>query len=94
MLPGKNKVDYLDFWAQAPEGAVIEIIPSLEENRDDLLNEMIEKNKYPPQLLEAVKNNNKALFVPTEPTIFEGQKRWVWLEMGEVKQTTQKLHSH
>jgi VWFA-related protein len=81
VLPGKNKVGYLDLWAQAPEGAVIDFIPSLEENRDDLLNEMIEKNTYPPQLLEAVKNNDKALFVPTEPTIFEGQKRWAWLEM-------------
>ena len=81
VLPGKNKVGYFDLWAQAPEGTVIEFIPSLEENRDALLDEMIAKDKYPPLLLESVRENHKVLFVPTEPTSFEGEKRWAWLEM-------------
>lgn len=81
VLPGKNKVGYFDLWALAPEGTVIECIPSLEENRDALFDKMAAIGKYPPLLLETVKENHKALFVPTEPTLFEGEKRWAWLEM-------------
>ena len=37
VLPGANQVGYLDLWTQAPAGTAIQVIPSLEDGRDDFL---------------------------------------------------------
>ncbi len=88
VLPGANKVGYLDLWNQAPEGTVIQAIPCLEEDRDDIWQKMIDENKYPQLLLERVKQNENLIFVPTAPTVFEGQKRWAWLEIDPERMQT------
>ncbi|NLE26125.1 MAG: hypothetical protein GX625_12440, partial [Clostridiaceae bacterium] len=81
VLPGKNKVSYLDLWEQAPSGTTIRAIPVLEDNRNEILTQMEEQNKYPHLLLKAVKDNKKLIFAPTAPTVFMGQQRWAWLEI-------------
>jgi hypothetical protein len=88
VLPGNNKVGYLDLWTQAPAGTTIQAIPCLAENRDDIFKAMEAEGKYPTLLLAAVKENKKLIYVPDQPTVFNGQKRWAWLEIDpETYQT-------
>lgn len=44
-------------------------------------NQMEAQNKYPTLLLDAVRENRKLILVPTEPTVYQGQERWAWLEI-------------
>jgi hypothetical protein len=87
-LPGNNKIGYLDIWEQAPSGSTIECIPCFDLSRDEVFDAMTAEKKYPEMLLNAVKENMKVIFVPSEPSVIEGQKRWAWLEMDpETYQT-------
>ncbi len=81
VLPGKNKVSYLDLWQKAPSGTTIQTIPVMDNNRNEILAQMETQKKYPFLLLNAVKENKKLIFAPTQPTIFMGQERWAWLEI-------------
>jgi hypothetical protein len=81
VLPGSNKVSYLDLWTQAPSGTTIQAIPCMEGKRDELFSQMEEQEKYPTLLLKAVKENQKLILAPTAPTVFMGQERWAWLEI-------------
>jgi hypothetical protein len=88
VLPGSNKVGYLDLWTQAPQGTIIQAIPCLEKSRDEILRQMEGEDKYPYLLLKAVKENEKLILAPTEPTVFQGQNRWAWLEIDPVTYKT------
>ncbi len=81
VLPGDNKAGYVDLWTQAPSGTAFEIIPVLDDGRNEVVTEMEAANKYPPLLLKAVKENQKLILTPLEPTVFNGEKRWAWLEI-------------
>lgn len=81
VLPGNNKVNYLELWTQAPSGATIQVIPVMEFDRNEILTQMKEQEKYPLLLLKAVEENNNLILAPTKPTIFMGQERWAWLEI-------------
>ena len=83
-LPGTNKAGYQDLWAAAPDGTSITCIPVLDDGRDALFDEMKATSIYPKPLLDAVMQNEKMLFVPTNPTVFNGQKRWAWLEVDPL----------
>lgn len=83
VLPGNNKVSYLDLWTQAPSGTAIEAIPVMYDakDREAFFKQMEQQGKYPLLLLKAVKENKKLILVPTEPTVFMGQERWAWMEI-------------
>lgn len=83
VLPGDNKVSYLDLWTKAPSGTTIEAIPVMSDKKDRevLFKQMQQQEKYPPLLLKAVKENKNLIFAPTEPTVFRGRERWAWLEI-------------
>lgn len=81
VLPGANKVGYLDLWTQAPTDTTIQSIPVMEDSRDEILKEMTAMDKYPALLLNAVKENKNLILAPSVPTVFNGQKRWAWLEI-------------
>jgi hypothetical protein len=53
----------------------------MEDNRDEILKEMTDLDIYPALLLAAVKENKNLILAPTAPTVFNGQKRWAWLEI-------------
>ena len=81
VLPGDNQVGYLELWARAPAGTIVQAIPCVDGNRDALHADMVKSGKYPARLLDAVKRNELLLFVPTAPTVWNGQERWAWLEV-------------
>ncbi|MGI6085106.1 MAG: VWA domain-containing protein [Acetivibrionales bacterium] len=84
VLPGANKAGYIDLWTKAPSGTDFEIIPVLDNNRDEVYTEMEAAGKYPYRLLKAVKENRKLILTPLEPTVFNGEKRWAWLEIDPI----------
>ena len=81
VLPGANKVGYLELWNDAPEGTIVQAIPPLEKTRDDIWKRMKDEKIYPALLLDRVKENEKLLLAPTAPTVFSGQPRWAWMEI-------------
>lgn len=84
VLPGNNKAGYIDLWTKAPSGSVFEIIPVMDDGRDEVCTEMEAAGKYPYRLLKAVRENKKLILTPLEPTVFNGEKRWAWLEIDPI----------
>ena len=79
VIPGTN-MNFRDSWENAPKDTRLVFVPGGEFDRSIFI-EPMRKYGFPERLLYSVENTGNIIFVPDRPTMFGGEKRWMWLEI-------------
>ena len=80
-LTAKDKASFLDLWARAPEDASLQLIPCFDSPGEEIITGMKDSG-YPEKLINSVKKAKKMIITLDTPVVFDGQKRWAWVEIN------------
>jgi hypothetical protein len=80
-LTAKDKASFLHLWARAPEDASLQLIPCFDLPGEEIITGMKDSG-YPEKLINSVKKAKKMIITLDTPVVFDGQKRWAWVEIN------------
>jgi hypothetical protein len=80
-LTAKDKASFLHLWARAPEDASLQLIPCFDLPGEEIITRMKDSG-YPEKLINSVKKAKKMIITLDTPVVFDGQKRWAWVEIN------------